>query len=199
MGDSSILIEESRNTLNNQLQEIRDQRNLALKILRIHFAVAGILIATITTLLTTSVQIPLLKLVKSAQWIEITSFFVGLLLIGNGLITFHRGIYNSLEVLSVEEVDADPITRVLSTLYHSLRGNNVPEREAYHIEIGPVVSDVKEPEDSVEAILNRHSEIIETNQDTIDSNNESLWWVYQRMSIGITVTGFGLFLTTIIL
>lgn len=192
MGNSSQVLEETRCTLDRQTDEIRDQRSQALKILRVYFAVAAILIAVFSTLLTTSSILPFDLNLANGSIVAPIIVIIGIILTSRGVITFFRGIYSALEVLSVESVEAHQWIRLFQIFIAFLRGTNLPGRDTYHLALGPDFNKVRNADDMTAKLIDEHVENIQINSQTIESNNSHLRDVYEKMSAGITGFGIGL-------
>lgn len=192
MGNSGPVLEETRIILERQIDEIRDQRSQALKILRIYFAVAAILIAVFSTLITASFSIPFDLKLSDRGIVAPVIVLIGIVLASRGVFTFYRGMYSALEVLSVESVEAHQWVRLLRIVIAYIKGTNLPGRDTYHISFGPDFDKVRNADDVIARLIEEHLESIQINSQTIESNNQHLRNVYERMSAGITGFGIGL-------
>jgi hypothetical protein len=192
MRDSSILLEETRRTIDKQVEEIRSQRTQALKVLRIYFAVAAILIAALSTLLTTSVGPPFQiefedGLIKTSLIVSI-----GIMVAGRGIFNFYRGIYSTFDVLSFESVPNHYTIKQIVDIISMIRGEETSERDRYPTRLGPNIDGLSETGETAQELIERNRTCIEINQETIEANNEYLWNVYRRMAGGMTNFGVGI-------
>lgn len=198
MSEAAPILEETRSILNRQLTEIRDQRHQALRVIRVYFAGAALIIALLTTLITTSISIPFqLEMTSRGLVGPIGIFIAGILLI-RGILTFYRGIFNALEVLSVKSLEKHMWLKLIQIVYQAIIKKEVPTRAEKRAKVSPNIEEIKE-NPSVSKLIQQNFENIKYNEDVIESNNDGLVMMYDRMASGIIGFGIGLLILFIVL
>lgn len=192
MDNPDSVLEETRSTLDRQITELRDQRHQALRVLRMYFAVAAILIAAVTTLLTASISFPFNVRISEGRVVAPAVILIGILLVGRGIIRFYRGIYDALEVLSVKSVDKHIWLNSVWEIVSVVIGKELSGRETYHAALGPDFERAKSRDNVTEGLIDENISCIKKNSNTIEANNEHLRRMYERMSGGITGFGIGI-------
>lgn len=193
MENQGLVLEEIRNKLDRQIGEIRNQRRQAVKILRIYFAAAAILIAAFTTIVSASVSLPFKFQIDDGQIYAPIIVFIGVLISGRGLLGFYKGIFNAFGVLSIESVDSQPNTiRYTLKLVSLLDSQESSNPETHSAALGPKFVKIADSDDPIPVLIDQNIASIQENDQTIKSNNEHLSKVYQRMSSGLTGFAIGL-------
>ena len=194
MSDSQIVLEQTRSTLDQQIEELRDQRNQALRLLRIYVAVTAFLIAGATTLIATSGTPTLFDepLIQNGNLVAPLVSAVGLLLIAYGVGLFYRGILSVLRVLSPESIIKFGWFYPIYLIGYVIWNRDVPEKESYHTVISPGFNDANLEDLSVDYLIEQNTAGIQRNINTIESNREHLSLVYDQIAMGLSVILFGL-------
>lgn len=194
MADREIILEQTRSTLNQQIEEIRDQRNQALRILRLYAAVTAFIIAGATTLIATSSPPVIEQLsIRDGHLAGPLIGVAGFLLMAGGTGTFYRGIFSSLKVLSPEPVIKHGwLYPVYFAIYVILKEED-PRGEAYNAVISPGFDKTESSDLSVDYLISKNTDGIEENMKTIESNRGFLHRVYNQMAMGMTGIIMGLF------
>lgn len=194
MVDREIILEQTRSTLNQQVEEIRDQRNQALRILRLYGAITAFIIAGSTTLIATS-SVPVIELLpfRDGRLVGPLLVVASTLLMASGIGTFYRGVFSSLKVLSPEPIIKHGwLYPVYFAIYAVLKKED-PRGEAYNAVISPGFDEIDSSDLSVDYLINKNTDGIKENKETIGSNRGFLHRVYNQMAMGMTGIIMGLF------
>jgi len=145
MNGKEIILEESRNKLNRQIEEIRNQRRQALKMLRMYFAAAAIIMAGFTTYLTAEINLPFQIQFMDNYFRAPVIVLLGTLLLATGFGTFSKGIYNCLDTLSAKSIEVHPNIQGVYTILKLIIGKDVSDTDQGNntIQLGPDLKNVE--------------------------------------------------------
>ncbi|WP_135823194.1 MULTISPECIES: hypothetical protein [Halobacteriales] len=200
--DSSWATSEITRILNHQLQEIREQRNQALRVLRVQFTVAGILVAALTAVLSTSITTELPVRIVGEGFSGVIagpiSVILGIFLLARGIIGFFRGSYSALNVLSGRPVNSIPYWKQVTKLVLLLVGKGVDYGPTRRAIIGPEAADLRDiiEDENPARLLGDQIDCIEKNRDIMEDNEENLFHLYRKMAWGLTTFGIGVVILT---
>ena len=199
---NDYIIDESKVVIDHQIKEIRNQKNKALRILRGQFAVAGILLAAVTTISTQSVPFSIPIEVTGLGTPIPLILFIGIFLLLRGVIGFFRGIYRALNVLSSSKVRSIPYLHVIIAIFQIGRGKSPSFFDQQMPCLGPSTEDFRAFQnpgsDQEQAdIAKNYLECVEHNDDIIKANEELLLSLYRKMAWGTTVFAAGIIISII--